>query len=415
MNHRTVLLVLFLCMGPAGAHAQDIVIPDAPPADTPKAEDWNEFDWGFTTARVGFATIHEYATYKQDQNARNQMALAGVTLEPQWKFRDFRFFSSGRLNVQRPIIWRVAAMRDGVEDTWTFRETGVLIGLPEARGHLFIGRSKEGYSLYKVQNGYSTWGNERQMSLDLVPVMTDGIRYYGFAPKSRLFWSVGGFTNALYGHNSKFLLWEWTYSGRFGWRPVMEQDGERVVHLGINYRYARPDQDRIQVRSRPESNPAPYFVDTGKFQSSRSHSVGWEAYYQNGPLLLGSEANWHSFNSIQAGDPTYFGQDYVLSYILTGEHHPFKSDTSAFHFVVPQKSLFEGGRGAWEALVRYSSFNLNKGLLAGGYFWKITPMVNWYVSPALRLEVVYGYGVLDRFHLEGATQFFQTRFQIQIM
>src|SRR4051812_17083206 len=97
---------LFLCMGSVGAHAQDIDIPNARPALKPKAKDWNEFDWGFTTARFGFAMIYEYATYKQDQDGRNQMAVAGVTLKPQWKFRDFRFFASGRLNVERPIIWR---------------------------------------------------------------------------------------------------------------------------------------------------------------------------------------------------------------------------------------------------------------------------------------------------------------------
>lgn len=42
----------------------------------------------------------------------------------------------------------------------------------------------------------------------------------------------------------------------------------------------------------------------------------------------------------------------------------------------------------------------------------MTPMVNWHLSDDLRLELAYGYGALDRFDLEGGTQFFQSRIQI---
>jgi phosphate-selective porin OprO/OprP len=49
-----------------------------------------------------------------------------------------------------------------------------------------------------------------------------------------------------------------------------------------------------------------------------------------------------------------------------------------------------------------------------GRFWKINPMINWYVTTYFRLQAVYGYGVLDRFGLEGTTQNFQTRFQFGI-
>jgi phosphate-selective porin OprO/OprP len=42
-------------------------------------------------------------------------------------------------------------------------------------------------------------------------------------------------------------------------------------------------------------------------------------------------------------------------------------------------------------------------------------MLNWYLSPELRFELAYGYGVLDRFGIKGATQFFQSRIQITIL
>ena len=413
---------LFVSLVGSAAGAQDIlpetIVPPEKaetPEQPPRKKAFNEFDLGFTTIRMGAAFIHEYAAYSQDDAGKAQMDAAGVELTDQHKFRDFRYFANGRLNTKRQLIWKVAAMYDGAEDSWTFRETGLLIGVPELKGHIFLGRSKEGYSLYKVQNGYSTWGNERQMSLDLIPIMTDGIHFYGYAPGPRVFWYLGGYSNFIYGSDSKFMLWDWTYAARLGWRPLYDKDANKVVHLGVNYRYARPDEDEIQVRSRPESNPAPYFIDTGVFETDRSQSYGYEAYYSQGKWLVGSEGNRHTFRSETANDPKFWGLDVTATYLFTGEIRPYLSDTSAFHFVYPRKSIFDGGLGAWELVMRYSVFDTNDGLKPGGKFWKVTPMINWYPSKNFRLELVYGYGKLDRFGLEGKTQFFQTRFQFQLL
>ena len=73
--------------------------------------------------------------------------------------------------------------------------------------------------------------------------------------------------------------------------------------------------------------------------------------------------------------------------------------------------MFEGGPGAWEAVLRVSYIDLDGGNLRGGRFWRVTPMVNWHLSDNLRLELAYGYGQLDRFDLTGGTQFFQSRIQ----
>jgi phosphate-selective porin OprO and OprP len=39
-------------------------------------------------------------------------------------------------------------------------------------------------------------------------------------------------------------------------------------------------------------------------------------------------------------------------------------------------------------------------------------MVNWHMSDNFRLELVYGYGMLDRFDLKGHNHFFQMRIQM---
>jgi phosphate-selective porin OprO/OprP len=51
----------------------------------------------------------------------------------------------------------------------------------------------------------------------------------------------------------------------------------------------------------------------------------------------------------------------------------------------------------------------------GGKFWRITPMINWYMTRSLRTEFAYGYGQLDRFGLQGNVSLFQARFQLTVM
>jgi phosphate-selective porin OprO/OprP len=75
--------------------------------------------------------------------------------------------------------------------------------------------------------------------------------------------------------------------------------------------------------------------------------------------------------------------------------------------------VFDGGPGAWELVLRFSSIDLNSGTLHGGKFWRFTPDLNWYLSREVRWSFTYGYGQLDRFDLRGNTQFFQTRLQLQ--
>jgi phosphate-selective porin OprO/OprP len=85
-----------------------------------------------------------------------------------------------------------------------------------------------------------------------------------------------------------------------------------------------------------------------------------------------------------------------------------------FKDISPKRTVFEGGPGAWELVLRYSTVDLVDKGINGGKFKRFTPMMNWYLSDNVRLELGYGYGHLDRFNLKGNTQFFQTRIQFQL-
>ena len=104
----------------------------------------------------------------------------------------------------------------------------------------------------------------------------------------------------------------------------------------------------------------------------------------------------------------------VVSYVVTGESRPYSTVSGIYGFVPVNKSFFDGGPGAWEVVLRYSTLDLVGGTITGGKFQRFTPMINWYLSVNVRLELAYGYGVLNRFNLKGVTQFFQTRIQFML-
>lgn len=412
------VFLLGLLLTSATIYSQDQAPPDTNLRNkdtTGKKLDFNETDFGFTTARIGMAFMNDWVAYSQDAEGKQQLDSMAADLENQSKVRDVRIFFSGKIKSKRYLEWRVAMMWDGKEEKFTFRETGLIIGMPELSGKIFIGRSKEGYSSSKVQNGYSCPAIERQTSLDPISIMQDGIRYFGQTTKPNLYWSVGAFTNAFYSRSSAFMLYEWTYSARFGWLPLYKPKENTWVHVGLNFRTAKPDNGELQIRSKPESNPAPYFIDTQPFDCDRTTAYGPEFYYYNGPLMLGSEVNIYQHQSIQAGNPTFWGGNILMTYNLTGEPYPYMKDNAVSFFVNPYRTLFNGGPGCWQIMATGTIYNTNDGLMPGGNLWKLTGALNWYPSNDYAIKLAYGYGVLDRFGIQGATQFFQARFQINLM
>jgi phosphate-selective porin OprO/OprP len=397
---------------PDGTMGETIENPDDPEAS--KGKRWRLFKTSITTIKFGAGFLTDFATYKQDDVGKQQMELAGVNLAPDIKIRDIRIVVSGSLRTKRSITWKGGFMYDGNANKWLVRESGVMFGVPEISGHIFIGRTKEGFSLLKVMNGYAPSGMERGIALDVIPILGDGIKYLGFLPKQKIIWNIGVF-NDIFSEGQGFSTYQWQFASRVGILPIYKPEEKTVLHIATNYRYGSVLNGSMRVRSRPESNPAPFFIDTGTFSSEFSNHYGGEAYYSNGPLTIGTEAYAHAFNSPTEDNPTFVGGEIGVSYVLTGESRPYNTVGGVYGFLPVNKSVFKGGPGAWELFLRYSTLNLTSGNLQGGKMWRITPMVNWYMSKDVRLEFVYSYGILDRFGLQGATHIFQARVQLAFL
>jgi phosphate-selective porin OprO and OprP len=375
---------------------------------------WNQLDLGFTTLKFGAGFLYEYANYAQDEEGEKQSDSAKFDLGPDFKVRDFRVLLSGKFNTKRTFTWKAAFMYDGPTDEWFVRETGLMLGVPELWGHFFVGRTKEGFSLNKVMNGYAGWTMERQIAIDVIPILGDGIKWLGYLPKQKIVWNVGAYTDWL-SKGQGFSTYEWQLAARVGWLPVYSPKDKKLVHLGINYRYGHPLDGEMRLRSRPEAFPAPYFIDTQVFPADHSNHVGYEAYYTSGPLMIGSEYYLHKFHADGKENHLFNGGEVGVSYILTGESRPYTTVGGIYSFVPVNRPVFKGGPGAIELVLRLSHLDLDDGTIKGGKFWRITPMANWYLSPNIRFELAYGYGMLDRFNMKGATHFFQSRIQFSIL
>ena len=212
-----------------------------------------------------------------------------------------------------------------------------------------------------------------------------------------------------------FSTYEWQFVGRAGWVPINDSKNGNLLHIAANLRYGRPLDDKFTIKSRPESNPTPYLINTGQFTASTANSLGGEFYYENKRFSFGSEVMEHNFYSKDSGDHHFFGGDVWVSLFFTNTRRPYNATGNVYGFVPVPKSVFNGGWGAIEMVLHASTFDLNNGSIQGGRMTRITPMINWYLSKTLRWELTYGYGILDRYGLQGHVQFFETRIQVTMM
>jgi phosphate-selective porin OprO and OprP len=370
---------------------------------------WNEYDGPVSTIRFGFGFGYDLATYAQDEESKEQLEM-----DANASVRDFRFILSGRFKTKRPLSWTLGYMYDGVEDVWRFRKTGLYIGVPELSGRFFVGREKEGYSMVKVMNGYQLLTMERATELDaFVPILADGVKYEGYYTGPRVHVSLGWFMDEL-SEDEKFATSDQQTVVRLGWLPILSEDNEELLDIAVMVRDTEPDEGSLQVRSRPEDSKAPYVVDTGKFPADHARVIGIEAFYRKGPWLVGSEYHWQDVSPVTGGDVLFHGGNVVASWIITGETRPYNTTSACFKAVSPDRTVFSGGPGAWEAVLHLSYLDLDSGMFQGGKFWRLTPMVNWHLSDNVRMDFAYGYGELDRFGLNGGTQFFQGRIQFTL-
>jgi len=241
--------------------------------------------------------------------------------------------------------------------------------------------------------------------------------------------------------------------GRLTWLPIYEDEGKKLLHLGIAGRAQQTNAlDAVRLRARGDIRNGPpgplnsIYIDSGLLTATWQNQVGLEFVGVNGPWSFQSEyfGNWlyntksntGSFNATvptwstsMSGSPinvyapnpnygtagyqpygtncgTYFtnsGYAEVL-YFLTGESRAYDMVDARFDRVVPRNNFYalrdSSGRiitseGALQLGMRYQYASLSDGQINGGTLNALTVGLNWFFNPNSKLQFNYDFCYRD--------------------
>jgi len=180
----------------------------------------------------------------------------------------------------------------------------------------------------------------------------------------------------------------WGFGTRATFAPINEKT--KVVHfgLGLNYRDTG-DAETARFKSQPETHIAGInIVDTSTIANVDDYlKLGVEAAASFGPLHAQAEYTTTSVSRSSGSDLDFDGWYVQTGYFITGESRKYKK--GAFSGVTPKTIVGEGGIGAWELGLRYSSLDLSDSDIDGGEVDSVTLGLNWYATPSLRFSANY--------------------------
>ena len=231
---------------------------------------WNEYRGPYFTAKAGLGFLVDTAAYAQDTASKEQ-----ITMLPAQRLRDFRFIFGGSFpSLSRKVTYNVGVMYDGPSHAWFIRQTGVMVAVPKLWGNIFIGRSKEGFSLNKVMVGYDGWTMERStMSDATIPLLADGFKWLGYTPKHGFLWNLGYYNDWL----SQGQSFSTCHNQDSSARSVASDSFRREAYgapPGGGLRNGSPAQGKLQFRSRPEGIPGSLLRGHGQVRLNQHQDGG---------------------------------------------------------------------------------------------------------------------------------------------
>lgn len=197
-----------------------------------------------------------------------------------------------------------------------------------------------------------------------------------------------------------------TWAARAVYNPVKTDTS--VVHIGFAGSIEERDDEIARIRARPEANlTAIRLIDTGNLSGTdQIKRVGIEGAWSQGPFSLQGEFLTIDASRRTARDYTAEGSYLYASWIVTGETRPYKS--GAFANVKPKNDY-----GAVELGLRFSTLDLNDGIIYGGKQHDWTLGVNWYLGQHFKLQANYIRAFSDKGNLALDPKITEVRAQVQ--
>ena len=321
-----------------------------------------------------------------------------------FEFRRARVFFEG--TIYERVKFKAQYDFAGAGDP-TFKD--VWIGITSDAGLLQFGHFKEPFSLEELTSSKYLAFLERSLPVEaFAPSRNAGVGFSGGSDSVN--YGVGAFydTDDFGVSTNEDNV---NVTGRVAFRPVWEEDGARMVHLGIAaHNRDRGDGGSLRFRARPEAHFSGRFVDTGNFPAESATILGGEVAGVFGPFWFAGEYITADVDAPVVGDPSFDGAYVQAGYYITGEHRRYKGSSGAFDRQKPRNNFgSDGGSGAWEVVGRYSTIDLTDARVDGGEQDDISVGLNWYLNPATRMMLNYVMADVDRV---GEADFILLRWQV---
>ena len=321
------------------------------------------------------------------------------------EIRRARFYYSGTFHKRFEFKTQIELSQPHIE------AKDVYIGLLDLPiGNLRLGHFKEPFGLNELTSSKYLTFMERSQTTDTFALgRNTGIMLHDHALGERMTWAVGFFraTDEFFnGEISDGLH----LTGRVTALPWYEEDGRKLLHVGVAWSHRDPGGDHIDLDARPGSHLAPKHAAIDDIEADSVDLLGLEAALVHGPFSLQGEYI-HAFINRKIGGELQFNSFYIqASYFLTGEHRNYETDVAEFGRIRPKHNYGEDhGMGAWEIAMRYVYLDLIDDDIRGGRVSDLSVGLNWYLNPNARVAWNYVYTDTQD---SGFVNIFQMRFQL---
>jgi phosphate-selective porin OprO/OprP len=380
---------------------------------------WNKFETKPVSGLfIGALLMDRQHWLSQDGNSETQ--VGDLSDFEGGEIRAARFGVVGTLNFTRPWRYTVFAMTHTFDkgfnvdttDEFSWGDYRLDIPLPAALT-LSVGKQKEPISIERQMGLTYLPMQERAAFIDaLLPSRNHGVVLSGAAASDNVSWAVGAFNNWIDSGES-FSDTPDVLVGRVTWAPKIFQNESNLFHVGLGLRHSDIKQD-LSVRRQPEFNKAPRFVDTESFSPNDQMTYNLEAYWRNGPYMLGFEYVGTDVDAPLSGDPFLSGYYLTGTWALTGEMRAYRKRSGTFNPLPVARPVSQGGWGAVELAFRYSNTDLTDGTLDGGEMDIYSLGVNWWFTRSTHLSLNYRHVSLDRSAIQGDSSGLNARIMLML-
>lgn len=329
---------------------------------------------------------------------------------PELSSADGNFTAKLRGRVQSDY-WGVSSSTDGVDYPSGSTLRAIRLGVEGKLSPLFAYKAevdftgdgttvKDAYLRYLGVEGWSfTVGNQKPLfSLENMTGLPRTTFMERALPNVFAFSESIGFSAATSGDNWSFGVTAfgetpgteldrdegYGIAGRATFAPIAEKTSH--LHVGVSGYHKKLNDQTLRVRQRPEVRVfGTRLVDTRDLNADTSSAAGVELAGGFGPFSAQGEYIWNWVDLDVGGTAKFDGAYVQASWFVTGESRPYEAKSGTHGRLRPAAALGEGGIGAFEVAARFSTLDLNDGLIRGGKEENFTLGLNWYPTSYTRL------------------------------